>query len=77
MKATFNSDRNEGSVINLTFKEGNEADKAKAEKIGNWLVEEYGFEWITEEEDMMTVGVDCWTIAEMKEVYKAAKEATR
>ena len=76
MKATFNSTRNEGSVINLIFKEGNEADKAKAEKIGNWLVEEYGFEWLTEEEDMMNVGIAYWTIAEMKDVYKAAKEAT-
>lgn len=56
----------------LHFK--NENDKAKAEKVGAWLIDNYGFEWISEESDLFTVGIENWTIAELREVYKQAKD---
>ena len=74
MKATFASDRSDGPVICIHFKE---SERSNAEKVGQWLIDTYGFEWIHEEDDLMTVGIVGYTIAELREYWKEAKEATK
>lgn len=75
MKATYQSDRDGGSLINLVFNTDKQSDKDKAENTGQWLVDNLGFDWITEEDDMLTVGCTGMTIKELTDCYKEAKEA--
>lgn len=73
MKAHFQSDRNEGSLLNIIFKA---SEQEKAEAMGNHLVSDYGYEWITGEDDMYTLGAPHGeTIAEMRNDWQAAKES--
>ena len=74
MKATYSSDRNGGSVINVIFAD---SERDKAEEICKSIIEEEDFEWISEEEDMFTIGSasECLTIAEMRKIWKESKKA--
>lgn len=76
MKATYISERDGGSIITLDYSA--KGDKDQAEAIGQWLVDNHDFEWVTEEEgEYMQVGIVDWAIADLKDVYKMAKEALK
>jgi len=76
MKATFQSDRAAGSLINLWFNQEDANDQATVEVVGQWLVDEYGFDWVTEDLGVFTVGAWGYTIKELQEFYKLAKQQT-
>ena len=74
MKAQYASDRDGGPVVYIDFKD---SEFRAAERAGNYLVDTYGFEWLDEDLGMITVGASGWTIKEMRELWKEAKQATK
>ena len=77
MKAEFQSNRTDAStLIDLTAKD--DKDMEKVEAVIKELKEQHGFEEIAaDHEHHVTIGIQGWTIAEMKAAYKEAKKATR
>ena len=71
MKATYSSDRNGASIIEINFKD---SEYKAAEKVGQYLVDVEGFEWVHEEDGRFTVGCFGYTVKELKLLWSQAKK---
>lgn len=78
MKAAYKAadDYREGNSTRLIDIIFSESEREAAEQVAQYLVDEFAYTWIVEEDDMFTLGSDGISmIDEMKKHYKQAKKA--